>query len=92
MERCQETSHAPPMEAEVTAATPNQMYQGTEAVRGVEMAFGDAAAAYPDGWMEPTEVDMLGASLGVEFRGPRWPLSYTGPPAWEWTVTGIAGL
>src|ERR1700733_12538994 len=32
MERCQETSHAPPMEAEVTASAPNHMYQGTRAV------------------------------------------------------------
>src|SRR5260370_28506096 len=29
MERCQETSHAPPMEAEVTARAPNHRYQGT---------------------------------------------------------------
>jgi hypothetical protein len=29
MERCQETSHAPPMVAEVTASTPHQTYQGT---------------------------------------------------------------
>jgi hypothetical protein len=29
MERCHETSHAPPMEDEVTASTPHQMYQGT---------------------------------------------------------------
>src|SRR5271168_2724177 len=31
MERCQETSHAPPIEAEVTAITPHQTYQGTDA-------------------------------------------------------------
>ncbi len=31
IERCQETSHAPPMEAEVTARTPAQMVQGIEA-------------------------------------------------------------
>jgi len=29
MERCQETSHAPPMVAEVTASTPHQTYHGT---------------------------------------------------------------
>src|SRR5438270_5372180 len=29
MERCQETSHAPPILAEVTASAPNHMYQGT---------------------------------------------------------------
>jgi hypothetical protein len=29
MERCQETSHTPPTEDEVTASTPHQMYQGT---------------------------------------------------------------
>jgi hypothetical protein len=29
MERCQETSHAPPMVADVTARTPHQTYQGT---------------------------------------------------------------
>ena len=28
MERCQETSHAPPIEAEVTASAPNHTYQG----------------------------------------------------------------
>ena len=40
MERCQETSHAPPMEAEVTASTPHQTYQGTLApsAEGSEMA------------------------------------------------------
>jgi hypothetical protein len=31
MERCQETSQAPPMEDEVTVSTPHQMYQGTVA-------------------------------------------------------------
>ena len=31
MERCQETSHDPPMLAEVTASAPAQMYQGTPA-------------------------------------------------------------
>src|SRR5271156_508949 len=31
IERCQETSHAPPIEAEVTATTPHQTYQGTDA-------------------------------------------------------------
>src|ERR1700761_1045750 len=31
MERCQETSHAPPMEAEVTARAPSQVYQGVVA-------------------------------------------------------------
>ncbi|SRR5260370_20058756 len=30
MERCQETSHAPPMVAEVMARAPHQTYQGTE--------------------------------------------------------------
>jgi hypothetical protein len=29
MERCHETSHAPPMVADVTASTPHQTYQGT---------------------------------------------------------------
>src|ERR1700761_2614680 len=29
MERCHETSQAPPMEEEVTAKAPHQMYQGT---------------------------------------------------------------
>src|SRR5277367_6333309 len=29
MERCQETSQAPPIDAEVTAKAPHQMYQGT---------------------------------------------------------------
>ena len=29
MERCQETSQAPPMEDEVTARAPHHMYQGT---------------------------------------------------------------
>src|SRR5260370_42451671 len=33
MERCQETSHAPPIVAEVTAMAPHQTYHGTEAVR-----------------------------------------------------------
>jgi len=33
MERCQETSHAPPMVAEVTANAPAQMYQGMEDFR-----------------------------------------------------------
>src|ERR1700723_164181 len=32
IERCQETSHDPPMLAEVTASAPAQMYQGTEAL------------------------------------------------------------
>src|SRR5258707_15181394 len=43
IERCQETSHAPPIEAEVTASAPNHRYQGTRdppdttcATRGVE--------------------------------------------------------
>ena len=31
IERCQDTSHDPPMLAEVTASAPAQMYQGTEA-------------------------------------------------------------
>src|ERR1700733_3110443 len=31
MERCQETSHAPPIEAEGTASAPHQAYQGTVA-------------------------------------------------------------
>ena len=38
MVRCQETSHAPPMEAEVMATTPDQMYQGTEADRACTRA------------------------------------------------------
>jgi hypothetical protein len=33
MERCQETSHEPPIAAEVTARTPHQTYQGAEAIR-----------------------------------------------------------
>jgi hypothetical protein len=33
MERCQETSHVPPMEDDVTAMAPTQMYQGTVAAR-----------------------------------------------------------
>jgi hypothetical protein len=32
MERCQETSQAPPMEDEVTAMAPIQIYQGTVAL------------------------------------------------------------
>jgi hypothetical protein len=50
------------MDAEVTAATPNQMYHGTEAVREVEIALCDAYSDAPVGRIEPTEVDMLGAS------------------------------
>jgi hypothetical protein len=30
IDRCQETSHAPPIEDEVMANTPTQMYQGIE--------------------------------------------------------------
>ena len=33
MDRCQETSQAPPIEDEVIASTPAQMYQGIEAAR-----------------------------------------------------------
>ncbi len=33
IERCQETSHAPPMVAQVTAIAPVQMYQGTADAR-----------------------------------------------------------
>ena len=36
IDRCQETSHAPPMEDEVMAKTPTQMYQGIEPGGGVE--------------------------------------------------------
>jgi hypothetical protein len=32
MERCQETSHAPPIEDDVTARAPHHTYQGTPAV------------------------------------------------------------
>jgi len=39
MERCQETSQAPPMEAEVTASAPHQTYQGA-VVRPAEYAMG----------------------------------------------------
>jgi len=38
MERCQETSQAPPIEEEVTASTPHQMYQGTLVVFEVTCA------------------------------------------------------
>src|SRR5215469_91279 len=33
IDRCQDTSHWPPMEAEVTASAPAQIYHGTELVR-----------------------------------------------------------
>jgi hypothetical protein len=35
MERCQETSHAPPIVEEVTARAPVQMYQGTREERAL---------------------------------------------------------
>src|SRR5277367_2794661 len=49
MLRCQETSQAPPMLADVTARTPHQTYQGTEAGR-----------ANCSGW---AEVDIVLAGL-----------------------------
>ena len=43
MDRCQETSQAPPMEDEVIASTPAQMYQGMVARRACTSAPATAA-------------------------------------------------
>src|SRR5277367_4130901 len=54
MDRCHATSHAPPMEAEVTAKAPNQIYQGTEAVS----SYARVTSTAPARFMERGEVDI----------------------------------
>jgi hypothetical protein len=76
MERCQETSHAPPIEAEVTARTPVQMYQGTELASERTCVVDAAGALKVAGWA--VEVDMrkpLDRSLG-------WVRRYGTPVGW----------
>src|SRR5271155_3401149 len=48
MERCQETSHAPPIEADVTASAPHQAYQGTVAACVVTCPTGRAGGGFAE--------------------------------------------
>src|SRR5271163_533556 len=61
MERCQETSHAPPITAEVTAMIPHQTYQGTAAVRHCDPVMEADAAGTPIECNEST-FDDIGTS------------------------------
>ena len=47
MDRCQETSQAPPMEEDVMATTPAQIYQG---MRASDWAGDGGEAKRPDDW------------------------------------------
>ena len=69
IERCQETSHAPPMEAEVTASAPNHRYQGT-------LASPDTTCATR--WVESGILDiipltLLALSYNVDYPSPHCP-------------------
>src|SRR5215469_4706125 len=49
IERCQETSHWPPIEADVTARAPAQMYQGTDVARAAARVLVAVASATKPG-------------------------------------------
>jgi hypothetical protein len=70
MERCQETSHDPPMLAEVTARAPAQMYQGTEAFRVFREVTASEVTKIEGGW---AAVDIRISDLaaqGVDYDTP----------------------
>src|SRR5215469_8303061 len=66
MERCQDTSHAPPMEAEVTASAPHHRYQGTRAV--VDTTWVETRAACG---VESGILDMVPHSSSAILNQPR---------------------
>src|SRR5712664_3812849 len=59
MERCQETSHAPPIKAEVTARAPNHRYQGMRVF---------VAETWAARWVESGKLDIKASQFLLSYN------------------------